>query len=113
SDGALDSTRTQLDTTIVRDMARVRATLDRAAVNVVEQARSARVLEQATTVYETQGAEAAQKLIERNLRDVQSNTALDAPSVQAIQAASSGAIDNFAKAPAAKAKKATRADAYK
>jgi len=111
-DGEFAQTRTQLDTTVVRDMARVRATLDRAAVNVVEQARAARVLEQATTVYETQGYEAAQKLIERNLRDVKANTALDAPSVQAIEAASNGAIDNFAKAPAAKAKKAARADAY-
>ena len=113
ADGAYDQTRTQLDTTVVRDIARVRATLDRGAVNIVEQARTARVLEQATTVYETQGAEAAQKLIERNLRDAKANAALDAPSVQAIEAASSGAIDNFAKAPAAKAKKAARADAYK
>ena len=113
SDGQFDQARTQLDTTVVRDIARVRATLDRAAVNIIEHARAARVLEQATTVYETQGYEAAQKLIERNLRDVKSNAALDAPSVQAIEAASTGAIDNFAKAPAAKAKKATRADAYK
>lgn len=112
ADGDFAQTRTQLDTTVVRDVARVRATLDRAAVNIVEQARAARVLEQATTVYETQGYEAAQKLIERNLRDVKANTALDAPSVQAIEAASNGAIDNFAKAPAAKAKKAARADAY-
>ncbi len=113
SDGTFASTRTQLDTTVVRDIARVRATLDRGAVNIVEQARAARVLEQATTVYETQGYEAAQKLIERNLRDVRANAALDAPSVQAIEAASSGAIDNFAKAPPQKAMKATRADAYK
>jgi Ca-activated chloride channel homolog len=112
SDRQFDAARTQLDTTVVRDIARVRATIDRGAVNIVEQARAARVLEQATTVYETQGAEAAQKLIERNLRDVKSNAQLDAPSVQAIEAASTGAIDNFAKAPAAKAKKAARADAY-
>ncbi|HEY5945684.1 MAG TPA: VWA domain-containing protein [Kofleriaceae bacterium] len=113
SDGGFDQTRTQLDTIVVRDLDRVRATIDRGAVNIVEQARAARVLEQATTVYETQGSEAAQKLIERNLRDVRANGALDVPSVQAIEAASTGAIDNFAKAPAAKAKKATRADAYK
>jgi Ca-activated chloride channel family protein len=112
SDGAYDSTRTQLDTTVVRDVARVRATLDRTAVSIVEQARSARVLEQATTVYETQGYEAAKKLIERNLRDAQANKALDAPSVRAIEAASTTAIDNFAKAPPERAKKAARADAY-
>jgi Ca-activated chloride channel family protein len=113
ADGTFDQARTRLDTTIVRDVARVRATTDRAAVNIVEQARAARVLEQATTVYETQGYEAAQKLIERNLRDVKANRHLDAPSMRAIEAASAGAIDNFAKAPPAKAKKATRADAYK
>jgi Ca-activated chloride channel family protein len=113
SDGRFDSARTQLDTTVVRDVARVRATIDHAAVNAVEQARAARVLEQAATVYDTQGAQAAQRLIERNLRDVKANAALDAPSVQAIEAASTAAVENFAKAPATKAKKATRADAYK
>jgi Ca-activated chloride channel family protein len=112
ADGAFDQTRTQLDTTIVRDPARVRATIDRAATSIVEQARAARVLEQATTVYETQGYQAAQKVIERNLRDVKSNSAVDAPTVQAIEAASAASIDNFAKAPPQKAKKAARADAY-
>ena len=112
SDGAFDQARTQLDTRIVRDAERVRATLDRVALNIVQQARTARVLEQATTVYETQGAAAAQKLVERNLRDVKANADLDARSVQAIEAASTGAIDNFAKAPPEKAKKAARADAY-
>ena len=112
SDGMFDSAHTRLDATIVRDPARVAATLDRTAVNIVEQARTARILEQATTVYDTQGVEAAQKLIERNLRDVKANALLDAPAVRAIEAASNGAIDNFAKAPAAKAKKAARADAY-
>jgi hypothetical protein len=113
ADGRLDAARTQLDTTVVRDVARVRATIDRAAVNAVEQARAARVLEQAATLYDTQGAQAAQRLIEHNLRDVKANAALDAPSVQAIEAASTSAVENFAKAPATKAKKATRADAYK
>ena len=111
-DGGFAEARTQLDTTIVRDVARVRATLDRAAVNVVAQARAARVLEQATTVYETQGAGAAQKLVERNLRDARANPALNAPALQAIEAASIGAIDNFAKAPPQKARKAARAGAY-
>lgn len=112
ADGKLDAAHTRLDTTIVRDPARVQRTIDRAAVSIVEQARAARVLEQATLVYETQGHEAAQKLIERNLRDVKANVHLDAPALQAIEAASTGAIDNFAKAPPAKAKKAARAEAY-
>lgn len=112
ADGTFDQTCTQLDTTIVRDPARARATIDRAATSIVEQARAARVLEQAATIYETQGSQAAQNVIERNLRDVQSNTAVDAEAVQAIEAASAASIDNFAKAPPQKAKKAARADAY-
>ena len=112
STGTLAQTSTRLDTTIVRDVARVKATVDREAVNIVEQARAARVLEEATQVYEHQGFEAAQKVIERNLRDVRANMHIDAPAMQAIERASNGAIDNFAKAPRAKAMKATRADAY-
>lgn len=111
-DGGFDSARTRLDTTIVRDPARVQRTLDRTAVNIVEMARTARVLEQAAVVYETHGGEAAQKLVERNLRDARANGYLEAPALQAIEAASTGAIDNFAKAPPERAKKAARADAY-
>ena len=112
SDGAFDQARTRLDTKIVRSAARVQATIDRAAVNIVEQARTARILEHATTVYETHGQAAAQRVIERNLRGVRGNMHLDAPSLKAIESASTTAIDNFATAPRAKAMKATRADAY-
>lgn len=111
--GEPKSARTDLATTIVRDADDVAATADREAINIVEQARSARVLEEATITYEQQGYEAAQKVLERNMRDVRANKHLTPAAVQAIEAATDSASDNFAKAPATKAKKATRADAYK
>ena len=113
TDGRQATARATLATTIVTDPAQVAASIDRAAVNAVEQARTARVLEEATSTYETQGAEAAQRVIERNVARVRANKNMDAPAMQAIEAASSGASSNFATAPATKAKKATRADAYK
>jgi Ca-activated chloride channel family protein len=113
NDGRQDTARATLATTIVTDQAAVAASIDRGAVNAVEQARTARVLEEATRTYETQGAEAAQRVIERNVARVRANKNMDAPAMQAIEAASSGASQNFATAPATKAKKATRADAYK
>ena len=111
--GELKSARTDLATMIVRDADEVAASADREAISIVEQARTARVLEEATTTYEQQGYEAAQKVLERNMRDVRANKHLTPAAVQAIETASDTAIDNFAKAPATKAKKATRADAYK
>jgi len=110
--GDARTARTDLATTIVTDSAEVSASIDREAINIVEQARSARVLEQATITYEQQGYEAAQKVLERNMRDVREKN-LDAPAMQAIERANEAAMDNFAKAPAPKAMKATRADAYK
>jgi hypothetical protein len=112
SDGRFDSTRTRLDTTIVRDARRMQATIDRAATSLVEQGRAARMLDHATAVYEAQGYEAAKQVIERNLRDVRGNANLDAPAMQAIEHASESAIDSFAKKPPAQATKATRANAY-
>ncbi|NVB77824.1 MAG: hypothetical protein HOV81_05460, partial [Kofleriaceae bacterium] len=113
TDGRQDTARATLAATLVTDPAAVAASIDRGAVNAVEQARTARVLEEATTTYETQGAEAAQRVIDRNMARVRANKNMDAPAMQAIEAASSGASQNFATAPATKAKKATRADAYK
>lgn len=88
------------------------ATIDRSAVSAIETARTARVLEDAAKTYETQGAAAAQQVIDRHLRDVQSNKNVDAPALEMIERASNGAAGNFATAPPAKAMKATRADAY-
>ena len=90
----------------------VDATIDRAAVAAIESARTARVLEHAANVYETQGAAAAQQVIEHRRAEMADNKNIDAPAMQAMDKATTTATGNFAKAPKGKAMKATRADAY-
>ena len=85
SDNQFDSTRTQLDTTVVRDVTRVQATIDRSAVSIVEQARAARARASDDVLRDPRLR--SREHVERNLRDVKSNAQLDAPSVQAIEAA--------------------------
>jgi Ca-activated chloride channel family protein len=108
---ALDAS-TNVIATQTTDAREVTATIDRNAVSAIETARTARVLENAAKTYETQGAAAAQQVIDRHLRDVHGNANVDAPALEMIERASNGAADNFAKAPPTKAMKATRADAY-
>jgi hypothetical protein len=108
---ALDAS-TNVIATQTTDAREVTATIDRNAVSAIETARTARVLENAAKTYETQGAAAAQHVIDRHLRDVHGNANVDAPALEMIERASNGAADNFAKAPPTKAMKATRADAY-
>jgi Ca-activated chloride channel family protein len=112
SDGMQDSAQTQLATIVTTDASAVARTIDRTASNAIEQARTARVLEEATTIYERDGYEAAQRVLNRHINDVKNNKNVDAPAAQAIEAASNDAIVNFSKAPPSKAKKATRASAY-
>jgi Ca-activated chloride channel family protein len=107
-----DSAVTDLRTTVTNDAALAARTIDRAAVTAIESARTARVLEDATIVYERDGAEAAQRLLERHRREVEANKNIDAPAAAAIEAASNDAIVNFAKAPPKKAAKAARSSAY-
>jgi Ca-activated chloride channel family protein len=112
SDGMQDSAQTQLATIVTSDSSAVARTIDRTASNAIEQARTARVLEEATTIYERDGYEAAQRVLNRHINDTRNNKNIDAPAAQAIEAASNDAIVNFSKAPPAKAKKAARASAY-
>jgi len=112
SDGMQDSAQTQLATLVTTDASAVARTIDRTASNAIEQARTARVLEEATTIYERDGYEAAQRVLSRHITETRSNKNIDAPAAQAIEQASSDAIVNFSKAPPAKATKAARASAY-
>jgi len=112
SDGRPDTAVTDLRTSVTTDAALAAATLDRVAVTALESARPARVLEDATTIYERDGYEAAQRVLERHRREIEANKNIDAPAVQAIHAASNDAIVNFSKAPPKKAMKAARANAF-
>jgi Ca-activated chloride channel family protein len=111
TDQSRDAT-TNTIATLTNDARDVAATIDRGAVSAIETARTARVLENGAMRYVTQGAAAAQGVIERHLRDVKGNKNVDAPALEMIERASNGAAGNFATAPPAKAMKATRADAY-
>jgi Ca-activated chloride channel family protein len=112
SDGSAAMAEAHLATTLVRDRRAVDASIDPAAVNAIESARAARALEEATSIYEQQGAEAAQRQLDRHMRDVRVNKNLDSHTKRAIEKATSAATSNFATSPAPKATKATRNDAY-
>jgi hypothetical protein len=112
TDGMQDTAVTDLATIVTTDPAAVTASIDHVATTMIEQARTARVLEEATTIYERDGYEAAQRVLNRHINDVKNNKNVDAPAAQAIEAASNDAIVNFSKAPPSKAKKATRNAAY-
>jgi Ca-activated chloride channel family protein len=95
TDQSRDAT-TNTIATLTNDARDVAATIDRGAVSAIETARTARVLENAARTYETQGAAAAQGVIERHLRDVKGNKNVDAPALEMIERASNGAAGNFA-----------------
>lgn len=116
-DGSGQSASVQVDAQVTIDPAAVEASTDRETLQLVEQARSAQVLEEATSVYQTQGAQAAQRVIEHHMRAVHANKHLDPDTARMIEQAESQAADGFAAAPsggtaATKAVKATRAKAY-
>lgn len=112
SDGMQTSASTIARAVVTTDPAAVAASIDRAALTAIEQARTARILEDATTIYERDGYEAAQRVLERHKGAVRANKNLDAKAAEQIESASDEAIVNFSKAPPAKAKKAARAQAY-
>ena len=115
SEQVADAPRTSwaiVKTQLVTDAAEAQRSIDRPTLQEAEAAHSARVLEQATRTYETQGAAAAQAVIQRHLDEVGKNGLLDPASITRIQNAEGQAIEDFAKAPPAKAAKAARKAAY-
>lgn len=95
------------------DAAAVAASEDPAAVQVIEQARSARALEDAATAYERDGIDGARAVLERRANEVRARAAvIGRDKADELEAVSRGAMDDFARAPA-KAKKAASVKAYK
>lgn len=111
ADNTRNATATTLSTTLTDDARAVRATRNLDATMAIEEARTAHILEQATTTYEQYGAEAAQRVIERHLVHVRS-TGLAPASLDRIERAANGAVHSFTTEPADQAKKATRTNAY-
>jgi Ca-activated chloride channel homolog len=110
--GAAQQTATAVRTTVTTDQAAVASSIDTTATTAIEEARTARVLEDATKIYERDGYEAAQRVLDRHRNAVRANKNIAAPAAQAIDAKTNDAIVNFGKAAPKKAMKATRADAY-
>jgi len=103
---------TSVSTVVTGDPDAVARTIDVQATTAIEQARTARVLEDATKVYERDGYEAAQRVLDRHRNAIRANKNIAAPAATAIETKTEEAIVNFGKAPPAKAKKAARADAF-
>lgn len=112
SDGAHRETQAIVATTITTNGADQVRTIDRPTLQEAEAAHSARVVEEAARTYETQGADAAQQVIERHMADLDKNGMIDAPTKARLQAAEGQVRMDFAKKPAPAATKSARAAAY-
>jgi Ca-activated chloride channel family protein len=97
---------------VVGDPAAVAASIDRPTLRAVEQARSARALEEAAAAYDTLGLTGAQQVLERRSEALRANAPnLDRETVEALDAVAGEALEGFAKTPA-KAKKAASVKAH-
>jgi Ca-activated chloride channel family protein len=113
SDGAQRRSRATAVVDVVDDPAAVAASVDTPTMIAVEQALSARALEDAAAAYEQHGVEGAKQILDRRTHAVRANAArLGARAAGELEAVSSDAIDGFTKAPA-QAKKAASVNAYK
>ncbi len=111
SDGVQRAARAAAEVDVADDPAAVTASVDPALVPVVEQALSARALEDAAAAYDKDGVAGARQVLDRRSRAVHANAYLGAETVESLEAVSRDAIDGFARAPA-QAKKATSVKAY-
>jgi len=117
SDGASRKAQTSVRVDVTDDAEAVEASVDVKAVEAVEQVNTARALEEASAAYDTQGADAAQQIIDRRVQSIRANKALPKASAAKLEQLNFEAKGDFAAAPSggaagAKAKKASRAKAY-
>ncbi|MBL9018882.1 MAG: VWA domain-containing protein [Myxococcales bacterium] len=112
SDGAARRSTAEARAEVTDASGEVTATVDRAAMQAVEEALASEALERATTVYETQGYDAAKQVLQERIDQMNGNGFV-APAARArIEAAATEAADSFRAEPAAKAKKVSRVKAY-
>ena len=117
SDGLARKAQTSVQVQVTDDARAVAESVDVRTVEAVEQVNTARAFEEASAVYDTQGAEAAQQIIDRRVQQIRENKALPQASMQDLEEQSFGVKRDFAQAPSggaagSKAKKASRAKAY-
>jgi Ca-activated chloride channel family protein len=112
ADGSLRAAKTAAIAEIVDDARVVAASVNTRAAQAVEEALSARALEEAAVLYETQGYDAAKQVLDVRMEQVNRNTNLTPTTRARIESSSTRAIDNFKSAPKGKAMKMSREDAY-
>lgn len=109
ADGAHRMSQARVATQLVTDPREADASIDRPTLQEAEEAHSARVLEQATRVYEEQGAAAAQVVIERHMDELKKNDKLDPAESAKFQATEGQAMSDFKMAKPAATKTARKA----
>jgi len=107
SDGRPRTAVTSVRAEIVDDARAVAASAVPAASQATEEALSARALEEATVVYETQGYEAAKRVLDQRVQAAQECPCRYGQHAE-DRAASGDAIESFRAAPASKAMKVGR-----
>jgi Ca-activated chloride channel family protein len=112
ADGAQRNAKTAAIAEIVDDSRAVAASVIPRAAQAVEEALSARALEEAAIVYEAQGYEAAKQVLDVRMDQVNRNTNLTPTTRARIESSSTRAMENFKSAPKGKAMKMSREDAY-
>ena len=90
---------------VVDDPAAVASSVDVPATQAVEEALSAKALQDATTVYETQGADAANAVLQQRVQAVRANAYAKPETVEKIDRAAGEAMQSFKTSAPAKAKK--------
>lgn len=118
ADGRPLEASTELATDVVDDAGAVAASVESPVVRLVEEARSAAALEEATVIYDQKGAAAAQQVLHRHAAALRVDRYLDAASRGALEQAEHDAEAGFAAAPTGgeagtRAKKVARERAYK
>lgn len=111
-DGAARRATATARAELVTDPARVAATMDPEVAFAVEQAVSARIIEEASVVYEREGAAAAQEVLRRRSEAVRNHPSLAPAARTTLEEAQDEVIQSFSKAPAPKATKVGRQKAY-
>jgi len=112
SDGVARHATTAARVDIVEDPAAVAASVDPSTVDVVEHALSARALEEASQVYDTHGADAAQQVLQLRAATMRANKNLGHETADKLERDNNDAIEMLRTAPATRAKKVNSVKAY-
>jgi Ca-activated chloride channel family protein len=117
SDNVSRKATTSVIVDVTDDAAAVAESIDTKTIEAVEEVNTARAFEEASAVYDTQGADAARRVIQQRVQTMKKNVHLPKASADKLEEFSRQAEGDFANAPAggaagAKAKKASRSKAY-